>query len=307
MPGASELLKRRVPEPVVEGLRRLRHVVAAAVTGGELARLRAEFSEQIDARTRDLLARSDEVLSSYDRRVAAVATRLLDLEERVAAGAPGAPDADSVVAAHVEVAPQLLDHQLAADLALAGRPDPARERERLASYIAVLGKHPPVLDLGCGRGDLLAVMHEHGIEATGVDPNPVLVAAAHQSGLDAVAQDLFVHLAARPEASVAAVTAVGLLEHLSVADAARLLRSVARVVSPGGMVLVETPDPSSVDGRDTLWQDVLCERLYNPAMLGLLCRDAGLDVDGVEAAPSEAGQDPGRAGVGRYTLIAHRR
>lgn len=312
MPGARERIKRRVPGPALERLRRWRHLAAATVAGGELARVQAEMTELVDARTRDLLARSDEVLSSYDRRVAAVATRLLDLEDRVAAGGAVVAGADAVVGGHVEVPPLLLDHRLAAELAQSGRGTPEAEQVRLGTYVALLGDCQPVLVLGCGRGDLLAVLGQGGVEAAGVDDNPVLVDAARQAGLDAAAEDLFVHLARRPEASVSSVTLIGVLERLRADQAARLVRSAARVVVPGGTVLVETPDPSTEDGRAAQWRDALCVRLYAPATLEALCRDAGFEVTSVEAAPrsspAQAATDGADAsGAGCYTLLARRR
>lgn len=301
MPGARELVKRRVPEPVLDRLRYLRHLVGAIVAGGEVAHLRAEFAELIDARTRDLLARSDEVLSSYDRRVAAVATRLLDLEDRVAAGGLEEPDADRVLAAHVGVLPLHLDHRLAADLALAGRGSPEEERRRLRSYASLLGAHQPVLELGCGRGDLLATLAESGIHAAGVDDNPILVTEACRAGVDAVREDLLVHLARHAEGSVSSVAALDVLQRMGAGDLTRLVRSAAKVLAPGGVLLVETPDPSSDDGRAALWRDPLCVRLYASDTLKLFCRDAGLEVASVEAAPVVES-----SGVGRYALVARR-
>jgi hypothetical protein len=53
----------------------------------------------------DLLARQDEILSGYDRRVAALTNRVLDLEERLAASTVGqgrsrGGDADTVLFEH---------------------------------------------------------------------------------------------------------------------------------------------------------------------------------------------------------------
>src|SRR5262245_57683967 len=48
-----------------------------------------------------------------------------------------------------------------------------------------------VLDVGCGYGRLLSLLQAAGLEATGVDMNPNIVAAGRNSGLRCVTPDEF--------------------------------------------------------------------------------------------------------------------
>ena len=50
-------------------------------------------------------------------------------------------------------------------------------------------KASDVLDVGCGRGEFLALLPEHGISARGIDVNPAMVDVCRAHGLDAVTAD----------------------------------------------------------------------------------------------------------------------
>jgi hypothetical protein len=65
--------------------------------------LRAEVHELLARHGQDLVARNDAVLSNYDRRVANVANRVMDLEARMNGDAPpAAADANRILATHEE-------------------------------------------------------------------------------------------------------------------------------------------------------------------------------------------------------------
>src|SRR5258705_273848 len=71
--------------------------------------------------------------------------------------------------------------------------------ERIAEYLPWLRRLPgPVLDLGCGRGESLALLRDHGIAARGVDASVRMVALCRERGLEAVEGDLFAALAGVP-------------------------------------------------------------------------------------------------------------
>jgi len=48
-----------------------------------------------------------------------------------------------------------------------------------------------VLDVGCGYGRLLALLQAAGLEPTGVDLNPEIVAANRKAGLSCISTDEF--------------------------------------------------------------------------------------------------------------------
>ncbi len=56
-------------------------------------------------------------------------------------------------------------------------------RELVAPYVEILRGREPVLDLGCGRGELLELLREAGIDAEGVDADEGMVARCLEKGL----------------------------------------------------------------------------------------------------------------------------
>lgn len=103
-----------------------------------------------------------------------------------------------------------------------------------------------VVDLGCGRGEWLEVLSEHGYASRGVDLNGVMVGEAQASGLDAVEQDAIAHLRSLDNESVVAITSMHLVEHLPYEVLIRLVDEALRVLQPGGVLILETPNPENL-------------------------------------------------------------
>jgi SAM-dependent methyltransferase len=130
-----------------------------------------------------------------------------------------------IAAALAEVQPRLLE---------AFRGDEEEIRHRLDGLLPILRGAAPVLDLGCGRGELLLLLREAGVAASGVDSDPALVQAARRRGLEVADGDALAALRALPEGSLGAVTAIHLLEHLAADAVLRLLGEVRRVLRRAG-------------------------------------------------------------------------
>ena len=103
----------------------------------------------------------------------------------------------------------------------------------------------PVLDIGFGRGEFLDLLGEIGVEAGGIEVDADLVHAAAARGLDVKLGDAAAHLASLDDASLGGVCALQVVEHLSAQECVDLPRLLARVVRPGGLVIVDSPNPSS--------------------------------------------------------------
>src|SRR5690606_3531955 len=97
-----------------------------------------------------------------------------------------------------------------------------------------------LLDIGCGRGELIDVAREAGIEARGVDLDTELVAQARTRGHDAVLGDGIALLRDAAGGSLGAVSAIHVIEHLEVDQLEALFRESLRALRPGGMALFET-------------------------------------------------------------------
>jgi O-antigen chain-terminating methyltransferase len=154
---------------------------------------------------------------------------------------------------------------------------------RLDHHLPVLQDSAPVLDLGCGRGEMLLMLREAGVEARGVELDPALAQAARRRGLDVVEGDALSALRELQPASCGAVTAIHLLEHLRPDETLDVLSEVRRVLRPGGVALFECPNPHNLRvGAALYWLDPTHRRPLLPETLELYCVASGLEVGAVE-------------------------
>ncbi len=123
---------------------------------------------------------------------------------------------------------------------------PPASADRLRAGLAFA--HRPVeraVDLGGGTGRVALRLRELGVDAAVVDASPGMLRRARDRGLPAVRAD-----AGRlpvPDRGVDAVVVADALHHFPDPDAA--LRAAARVVAPGGVVVVRDFDPDTAPGR----------------------------------------------------------
>ncbi|WP_408952592.1 methyltransferase domain-containing protein [Lysobacter sp. Hz 25] len=125
-------------------------------------------------------------------------------------------------------------------------------RERAMPYLEIIktaqGGTPeaPVLDLGCGRGDWLDLLKEHGLTAIGIDSNSAFLAKCRERGLDVLEGDVLELIRKLPDASIGAVTGMHIAEHLPFTVLIDLLDECQRVLVPGGVLALETPNPENL-------------------------------------------------------------
>lgn len=144
-------------------------------------------------------------------------------------------------------------------------------RQRFPNGLASL----PVLDLGCHDGKLPRQLAGQGMAVSGVDVYEPQLAAAepwryyqHDMNRDPVLPFA--------DESFAAVTALEIIEHMI--DTDRFLAEVRRVLRPGGVVIISTPNINMLKNRLRVplgyypygleWRTVIHHvRLYNVATL----------------------------------------
>jgi O-antigen chain-terminating methyltransferase len=100
-----------------------------------------------------------------------------------------------------------------------------------------------VLDIGCGRGEFLEMMHAAGVPAKGIDLSPESVATVRHKGLDAEIADLFIYLENLPEASLDGIFCSQVVEHLPPEQLPTMIRLCATRLQRNGVLAIETPNP----------------------------------------------------------------
>lgn len=134
----------------------------------------------------------------------------------------------------------------------------------------------PIIDIGCGRGEWLEILKERHLDAYGIDSNVMMVERARSMGLDAQEADLVTHLRDLPDASRSAVTAFHVVEHLGFGVLIDFLDEALRVLMPGGMLILETPNPENLRvGANSFYNDPTHRNPIPPEPLRFLVDQRG--------------------------------
>jgi O-antigen chain-terminating methyltransferase len=104
----------------------------------------------------------------------------------------------------------------------------------------------PVLDIGCGRGEWLELLKDNYIPACGIDFDEGMLTACHQLGLDVLQGDGLKYLKEQESESKIVISAFHVVEHISFEDLQLFVQESLRVLKPGGILIMETPNPENI-------------------------------------------------------------
>lgn len=230
-----------------------------------LARAQREFNEAILKVADRLSERVDAAASQVEaaeRRVRELEERLLRLERR-------GTSAPATVAAQPRA--DALPDYFAYEARMRAPAEEIRERQRV--YVDLLRGHEPVLDVGSGRGELLGLLRDAGIDARGVDANGDMIAFARGEGLDVEQADLLDAL--RDARELGAITALQVVEHLPPGALVRFLELARAALRPGGLLIAETINPATPAALRHFFADLTHAQPLVPETLQLLAQNAG--------------------------------
>ncbi|WP_236236499.1 class I SAM-dependent methyltransferase [Pseudomonas faucium] len=137
------------------------------------------------------------------------------------------------------------------DAVRSGAIESRRQVTDQAILLAILARQPErVLDLGCGEGWLLRALADRGIDATGVDGDAALVAAAQAAGSPRVYQASYEQLVESAKGVGAGYDLICANFALLQQDIIPLLATLKTLLVPGGAMLIQTLHPWSVANGD---------------------------------------------------------
>ncbi len=155
-------------------------------------------------------------------------------------------------------------------------------KQRAAHYLSIVAacdagsEAAPILDIGCGRGEWLELLAEHGRRANGIDLNEGMLAECRSLGLEVQAAEACTHLAALPAGSLGAITAIHVVEHLRFAELVQLVDLCLRALRPGGVLILETPNPENLKvGACNFYMDPTHGNPLPPLLLDYLVQSRG--------------------------------
>ena len=137
----------------------------------------------------------------------------------------------------------------------------------LAPEVLVL----PMVDMGCGRGEWLELLREQGFDAMGLDLSAAMVQHCRDHGLHAEHADAQYWLAKQSDNSLAMVSGFHIVEHLPFEQLFQLIGQIWRVLAPGGVLILETPNPENIlVGSHTFYHDHTHRNPITPTSLQFL-------------------------------------
>jgi SAM-dependent methyltransferase len=187
-------------------------------------------------------------------------------------GPVGGPAAAATTVAAQPAAAAVPDY-FAFESRMRGSVEAVRERQR--PYLEDFREAAPVLDIGCGRGELLTLLQSAGIEARGIDADADMVGYARGEGLVVEQADLVEYLDGLPERSLGGIFMGQVDEHLPAPTLLRALELAAARLRGGGVLVAETINPLSPIALRNYFADLTHAQPLVPETLELLARQAG--------------------------------
>jgi SAM-dependent methyltransferase len=138
------------------------------------------------------------------------------------------------------------------------------------------------LDLGCGRGEWLDLLNNHGANVVGVDMNSELLASAKEKGHLCYLSDALSFVKSTPSESFDIVSMFHLAEHLEPSYLIELFSEINRIIKPHGIVIVETPNPENITvATNTFFLDPTHVKPIPPLLLDFMLSFAGFSTSSI--------------------------
>ena len=242
------------------------------------------YREALAARERRMEAAFDQVRAEQQelRTVVAVLRQsnhdlVREMSQRPAGGA--GPAATSTVATGVTSSEALSHKYVGFEDQFRGAPEEIAAR--LAGYVESFASASDVLDVGCGRGEFLALLQARGVRARGIDVNDSMVEVCVQKGLEASKADALEYLRAQPPGSLGGLLAAQVVEHLDPSYLTSLLDAAYVALRPGAPIVLETINPACWFAFfESYVRDITHVRPLHPDTLKFLLQASGFS--GVE-------------------------
>jgi SAM-dependent methyltransferase len=147
---------------------------------------------------------------------------------------------------------------------------------RLSRYLPLFPAGSEVLDIGCGRGEFLALLQENGRRPLGLDLSDSMLEEARARGLHCLKADALEFLKARPDASLDGIFSSQVIEHFEPGYLRRAVAECFRVLKPGAVLLLETINPLSLFALSRIYfLDPTHQRPLHPEYMRYLLENSG--------------------------------
>lgn len=186
------------------------------------------------------------------------------------------------------------------------RGDEAMIRDRQRGYVEVLRNSAPVVDLGAGRGEMLELLADAGVQAIGVDLDPDMAGHLRAKGLEMESIDAFEYLDKQPDGTIGSIFSAQFIEHLGGEQLVSLIRLAYCKLAPGGLFVAETVNPHSPRALKAFWVDLTHAHPIFPETLVVWCGLAGFSEATVHFPLGTGDLDTDLRSQGEYAVIARK-
>jgi len=139
------------------------------------------------------------------------------------------------------------------------------------------------VDIGCGRGEWLDLLRQFNIASHGVDLNQVMIDHCRAHGHQVEQGDALAWMQQQQPQSQHLVSSFHVIEHIPFNQYYLWFEQFSRILAPGGMLILETPNPENVlVGSHTFYHDPTHLNPVTPTLLEFTAQFFGLQVLAIE-------------------------
>ena len=177
-----------------------------------------------------------------------------------------------------------------------------RDRQRV--YLPLLEARRDVVDVGCGRGEMLNLLREVHVSALGVDNDPDMVRRCRAKGHCVEEMDALMFLRDRPPASLGAIFSAQVVEHFAFDVLKEFLALCRSRLRQGGLLIAETVNPHALEAFKTFHTDLSHQRPIFPEVALAFCQLSGFEQAYVLFPLGSRDLNSDRQSQGEYAVVA---
>lgn len=100
--------------------------------------------------------------------------------------------------------------------------------------------------MGCGRGEWLELLQDAGFDPQGIEIDERMLDACRERSLPVSQGEAVRSLKAMNDESYSVISGFHLVEHIPFKAVQELVKEALRVLRPGGLLILETPNPENI-------------------------------------------------------------